>query len=386
MAGMNIGAGIAGLAIAFSYFSADREAPAPDLVVRKRYLWISTALAAACVLSLVSAKFFPLVYGGHLSEVGVFQDSIKIWYLFWPLVLFYGIKELTLEWRKRVLSAYFIAFGLLSILAIVQFYTGWPRPQPIPQVDGRYHATLFFGHHLSTASILIFPFFMCLGFALKPELWGKRAPWIALSALGFIALMLTFSRTLWVSLPIGIVAWMFFLLGRRAKIGAAIGILLVGGVLALQPAVQVRLMNRAGIMEREDLWRANWEFFKARPLTGAGWRHNIEISGYYLMDKYKSNDVFSGHAHNNLIDILGGTGGLGAIAFLLWCVFTFWITFDGARKSKGHFAVLSGLAAAWLVFHLNGLTQVNIWDAKVQHQLAWALAWIFFWRSDREQA
>ena len=30
--------------------------------------------------------------------------------------------------------------------------------------------------------------------------------------------------------------------------------------------------------------------------------------------------VFSGHAHNNLLDLLGGTGLLGAIAWIAWCV------------------------------------------------------------------
>ncbi|MBU6376699.1 MAG: hypothetical protein KGQ59_11925, partial [Bdellovibrionales bacterium] len=36
--------------------------------------------------------------------------------------------------------------------------------------------------------------------------------------------------------------------------------------------------------------------------------------------------------------------------------------------------------AAFIVFHLNGLTQVNFWEGKVQHQLFWVVAWVLFWR------
>jgi len=94
------------------------------------------------------------------------------------------------------------------------------------------------------------------------------------------------------------------------------------------------------------------------------------------MDKFHSNDVFSGHAHNNLIDMLGGTGAIGTAAWLFWCAVVLVITLRAARKNAG-FA--RGLLCAWIVFHINGLTQVNFWDAKVEHQMAWMLAWTLSW-------
>jgi hypothetical protein len=44
-------------------------------------------------------------------------------------------------------------------------------------------------------------------------------------------------------------------------------------------------------------------------------------------------------------------------------------------KTSNAFGIGRGLFCAWIVLHLNGLTQVNVWEGKVEHQMAWALAW-----------
>ena len=45
------------------------------------------------------------------------------------------------------------------------------------------------------------------------------------------------------------------------------------------------------------------------------------------------------------------------------------------RNDPERAPLAKGWACAWIVFHLNGLTQVNFWEAKVQHQMAWVIAW-----------
>ena len=130
------------------------------------------------------------------------------------------------------------------------------------------------------------------------------------------------------------------------------------------------------------------EFLKQRPLTGVGWHHNQELSGFYLMDKFKTGDVFSGHAHNNFLDRLGSQGSFGALAWLAWCVSVIWLLLRQRKTNEPgpegeSYASLDrtkivfsrGLVCAWFVFQINGLTQVNFWEAKVEHQLAWVIAW-----------
>jgi len=346
----------------------------------RRYLRISVALALCCFGSLVWAKLAPLSYGGRFSEVHVFKDSLKLWYLFWPLPLALGLGILTAEQRKKILTSWIGATAVLGGIAIIQHYTGWPRPQIIPSSEPvRYHATLFLGHHLSVASILIFPFFASL------DLFKRKSHWLwgAGAALGAVALILTYSRTLWVALPISVLVWLLINLPKRAKVAVVVLFLIGAAGVSQLPQVKSRFQTwnfQDSLLTRTDLWKANLEFLKERPILGVGWKHNQELSGYYLMEKYKTQNVFSGHAHNNLLDMLGGTGILGALSWLAWSILVIAMAWAVLKKRLASAEVFaSGLLCAWIAFQLNGLTQVNFWEAKVTHQIMWMVAWSLLW-------
>jgi len=365
--------------------------------VTRRYLQLSMILALTCILSLLVAKFWPLGFGGHFVEVRFFRDIAKLWYLFWPILLVIGLRKLSRQEQGIVLKSWLTGFALLSVIGLFQYFTGWPRPQVIPgsEPDVRYHVTLFLGHHLSVASILIFPFFAVMdlafdGFAARDGLTRRSVPLFPkgilalIGLIGLVALFLTYSRMLWIALPVGLFVWLGWRLTGRARwVTIILCALILGGAVQL-PSIQTRIRAGIGITERFELWKANTEFLKIRPLTGAGWRHNEELAGFYLSSKSSGARVFSGHAHNNFIDMLGGTGILGTLAWIAWCLGAVWLAFAGRHYRFQSF--WRGLVCAWLVFHLNGLTQVNFWEAKVQHQLAWVLAWSLLWAtSDRER-
>ncbi|MCM2322167.1 MAG: O-antigen ligase family protein [Oligoflexia bacterium] len=347
----------------------------------KRYLRLTALLAVACIVSLVVAWIVPMGYGSRFVRVSFLKDLQKLWYLFWPLVLAAGLRALPESDRARALRAWLLVFATLSIVGIIQHFTGWPRPQVIPSSDPvRYHATMFLGHHLSVSSIFIFPFFAALDFLggrgerLRARAVGLSAPvLLAIVALGLSGLFLTHARTLWAALPVGLVLWALWRLPRRWA-GALVAALLVLGLAASQlPQIRGRFNSASfsfSFESRLELWRANLRFFEERPLVGAGWHHNAELSGYYQLAKLEEQgkagqSVFSGHAHNNFLDFLGGTGLLGALAWLAWSV----AVLAMAWRSRQ-----AGIVCAWVVFHLNGLTQVNFWEGKVTHQLMIAVA------------
>ena len=342
------------------------------------YIIASFILALACALSLLSAKFFPLSYSGHPTNVHFWSDFAKVWYLFWPILLVIGLRRLNLNAQLVILRSWLVTFSLLAVIGIIQYFTGWPRPQVIPAQPGFYHSTLFLGHHLSTASILIFPFFAVLDSAVHQRTRRNTFLLALIALLGLITLLFTYSRTLWLALPIGICIWALTTLPKKIR-WLSTTALIVGSLAASRlPIVQGRFFDGIGFHPRVDLWKTNLEFFLQRPLFGVGWRHNVELSGYYLMEKYHAQDVFSGHAHNNFLDILGGTGLVGALSWLFWNGCIFWILLKNKKRfdsGKGlTFVLATGMLCAFLVFQLNGLTQVNFWEAKVQHQLAWVIA------------
>ena len=400
MATMSIGAGLLlGALILDTRGGPDAQAMVHSAIRSadaRRLGLAAVALFGALATSLLAGAFFPLIYGEHRSEVYLFTELGKAWYLAWPFVLFAGLQRLSEVQRRRTLQAWLFAFAVFSAIGWVQHFTGWPRPQDIPGMPGRYHATLFLGHHLSVASIVIFPFFVSLGLLASGELkpWGLPRGFVASAAVfGLGTLFLTYSRTLWVALPLGIlcfVAWPLVFPPAPARPRwaalAGLGVTATGVLAALwaQPAIRARLTNGMGTTERENLWAANWEFFRARPLTGTGWHHNQEISGYFLMEKFKTTEVFSGHAHNVVLDLLGGTGLLGLAAWIFWMLAVMRPLWPHRLQTSRERALGVALLCAWGVFLINGLTQVNFWEAKVLHQTMWIAAWTLFWSGSRE--
>jgi O-antigen ligase len=139
-----------------------------------------------------------------------------------------------------------------------------------------------------------------------------------------------------------------------------------------------------GIQDRLRLWEANLDYFKHRPITGIGWLKTQEMSGFYFQEKHPENykEYFWVHAHNNFFEMLGGTGILGTIAFLLWSIFTIRFalqTRNLAEDAKNYFLsdLASGITVALLLLHFNGLTNVTFWEGKVMHQQMFAIGLLF---------
>ncbi len=331
--------------------------------VMKQYLHATAFLVGAFILSLLGAAIFPLEIGGVSPEVKWVRDVWKAWYFFWPVAVVPCVLALSEASRKTLLRVFLGAFGIVALIGCFQFFTGWPRPQPVPG-HSFFHVTVFPGHHLSFASIAIFPFFLALSEVFESRWIGRKAA-IAISILGLAAIFGTYSRQVWISLPVGLFAFAVTKLPKRAALAAvAAGILILAGLFQV-PAVRERAESGMGIRDRVELWKANTELFKRRPVTGVGWHHNLPLAGGYFAEVYPENkSPFVGHAHSNFFEFLGGMGIVGVLAYLFWTLTTLRLSY----------AAGAGFFAAWVVFHLNGLTQVNFSESKVLHSMMWSIA------------
>ncbi|MEK6580411.1 MAG: hypothetical protein AABZ55_14390, partial [Bdellovibrionota bacterium] len=231
MAPMSLGAALLGGSVFYLWFSdSSFRNHAKNLISTpefKKYIRISALFLTACVLSLVGAAFFPIGINGVKPQVSFISDFSKSWYFLWPIVIALALKSISPQERKTALRAWFIAFGILSFVGIVQHFVGWPRPQRIPGNDSRYHATLFLGHHLSVASIWIFPFFAALDLLRKKDRLGfSKNTLRTLVLFGGATLFLTYSRALWVAMVPGILIWCWLSYPKKWAGGATILILI----------------------------------------------------------------------------------------------------------------------------------------------------------------
>jgi O-antigen ligase len=363
----------------------------------KNYRFWAVTLWIACWSSLIAARFFPYAYAGHDPEVTA-HGFLKIWYLLIPGILL-GVYQTASEkieftWSK-ILTPWWVMTLLLCGIAFIQFFYGWPHRQDIPTNPGRFHATLFFGHHLSTSSIIIFPAFTALAISIghwvrqkKTNIYGLSLGFITLAGIsGVLILFLSYARTAWLALLIGFALLAVHYLGKKlswkqwlATILASIAAL---GIFSQTELVKERITRMMGVYDRFELWKVNIEFFKVRPWTGIGWLKTQEMTTYYFdhIDPQHLNPIYGGHAHSNFFEMLGGTGLIGLLAFLGWSYFTIRLAHRLQKRfnQKGDWFLSDlcfGIFVALILLHFNGLTNVTFWEGKVMHQQMLAVGFL----------
>ena len=350
----------------------------------KPYLQAMGFLTFACTLSLIVAKISPAIYADHAPDITV-HGILKIWYLLCPLILLVSFIQAggTKERLFQVLKCWGIATLVLAVVAVIQFQTGWPLAQVIPTNPTHFHAILFLGHHLSTSSILPFPTFVALSlFFGKLTRTGKADRFeLVVGLAGLLILFLSYARTAWLAIPIGIILLFARYLKPKTLFASLAAFFLLIGIGSQTSLMKERIQNNMGIQDRLRLWEANIDFFKHRPITGIGWLKTQEMSEFYFKtispDHYR--EYFWGHAHSNFFEMLGGTGLLGLIAFLFWTFFTLRLCIRTTHlaREQGHNDLADiawGIFTALLLLHFNGLTNVTFWEGKVMHTQMFSVA------------
>jgi hypothetical protein len=167
----------------------------------QRYAWITIVLTTVCVLSVLSSWY-------HWDSSQRLKDLLKLgklWHFYVPLVLAWAWSQQTPLDRDRIWQVYFFLAAIISVLGVIEHFTGFLYPRPIHSNPGRFHTQVFFKFHLSYASIMIFPFFLLLDY---PRM--RTAVKIPILLIGFLGLVFTYSRTLWMALPVGLILWFWF--------------------------------------------------------------------------------------------------------------------------------------------------------------------------------
>ncbi len=376
--------------LAGRFFRQNTFPDPPEMTAVKRsYYLYAGALILPCLISLALCIVWPISYFQHNVTFNA-HSLTKLAHLFFPLIylsVFSFKTNRTTDQLNLILKVWWITTILLGFLGIFQFFTGIPKADALPVGHHLFHADLLFGHHLTTATVMLFPTFSALSVALGA--WARDRKWLPLPwfafFMGLLALFLSFARAAWLALPFGLVICLVFAFRKNAPskkntiIFAGLLALLVSGLYQI-PEIRDRVQIHVGIKERINLWKANIDFFEHRPITGIGFLNSQEMSEYYFKEKFPhhENEYQWGHAHSNFFEMLGGTGALGMLGFLAWIFYTLrlaWTTAKEALRANAPYRadLACGLGTALLLMHLNGLTQVNFWEGKSLHQHVWAV-------------
>lgn len=367
-----------------------------------QFTWATIALVLVCAGSLLMAWIWPPL-GIAPEGFGVVK---KFLYFVQPLLVGWALLSLTQHQNYRVEehSLWTVLFWttlVMSLIAIFQFWAGnifgaefvegrrFFRP-----VAGSVHShaqgLMFF--HLSFASAMCFSYCYALARTLWPapgdSKW-QRAACCLLALCTGLAIIYTYSRISWITLIL--VSALLFLLWKPRRFALAVLGLVLITTLAYQMSseLRIRLYDVPGYQDRFYLYRNSWMMFVDRPIQGVGFAKSGQYADLYAQHLYGKNETFGSHAHNNLLEMLATTGIPGLVAYLLWWGMLFYYAWRSFCRAKAATRWLpAALLAGGVAFQLNGLTQVNFFDAKSQHSMVlWAgLVLALTWREKFWQA
>lgn len=337
---------------------------------------------------------------------------------FVPLFIFlrFGFEYLGTE---RVAKGFCIlvgCMGLIALYAIFQHFTGIDyirgHREPVSKVffygvllpDGTdafaFRSRGMWGHPVTFGHSMALSFCMILGAALMwPwKMLGKKtlskfkvlAIFVALFA--GASIIYSYTRGAWLAMAAAIFVMVMYL-GRKTAVTAIVAVAVTLGIgLTTSEKFRSRVESITSLTnqsnsERLDVWRANVAMFKDHPILGVGYGANEDLITQYY-DKLGIKQEFGGHAHNNYLQFLSGTGLLGFLAYTVFSILMFWMAHRLLRTlpKQDHVSRTLALGAlgAQVALHVGGLTECNFKDAEVNHQYMLILAILtVIWRHSR---
>lgn len=254
-----------------------------------------------------------------------------------------------LSFEEKAFKATMLAMAALLLLGI-------PWQYLILEKMGRYEGTFGNANIYSTAVVLPWAFALAWeSFQFKLE--RKYNYWLisVILILGGL-IFFTYSRGTWLSMALAFLAVTLFL-GLKRNI-----LFLAGSLIACLFAFQANLFNikerilysfdlSSGSSQgiRINLWKTNYAILMDHPIFGVGFYENLRLLPIYYeklgIDNRAGDEVFIGHAHNQFLQILVGSGIVGffcwASVFVVGGVF-FYRAF---KKSKDAFTNKVGFSA-----------------------------------------
>lgn len=219
--------------------------------------------------------------------------------------------------------------------------------------------------------------------------WVPLAPVMLVAAVA--AILLNGARGAWLAAVITTIVVVVLAVRRYTQciVGLGFAFLLLGGIFTMSPALEARLATLTqptyqSNSERLLMWQSAFHAFQDHPLFGVGlgnYAHAYQTQ--YISPAAKERQ--QGHAHNNVMQMLGERGCAGAFSFCGLWLSSLAFSLRGWKKTKEP-AYLAFLAIVLGVM-LQGMTEYNMGTVVVSKtywfSLAIALQWIALTRKER---
>ena len=203
--------------------------------------------------------------------------------------------------------------------------------------------------------------------ASVPAIGYFSRKWIAAISIISIALVLSNTRGVWLAAAAGF-AFVAIALPRRVVVTVLVPVLIVGLIASPFIYRRIRMTFDASLAtnySRAAYLSVGMQMIKDHPLLGVGpERIDDEFPNYYKGDDLRS--FYSGHLHNNFLQIAAERG-LLCLATFIWFLVELYrslLRLLNESENTARWAILGSLAAL-TGFVISGLTEYNFSDSEV---------------------
>ena len=177
--------------------------------------------------------------------------------------------------------------------------------------------------------------------------------WIFCALLSLLAVILSFTRGVWLGMALGLVSMGFFINWKKGLMVLCAGAVSAGLLMLAIPSILQRVLfslnpSASYDSERLIIWKANWLIFIEHPIFGIGYSENSNRLREYFDRMGVPEKFLESHAHNQYLHLLAGTGILGLTCFLIvifWLFRLHFLAFKGL--SEWPRGAMTGRSTGW---------------------------------------
>lgn len=335
----------------------------------------------------------------HNQDGSVIQKGLGdfIWLAQLPLFV-YLWREADTE--QRIAKIFLFILLLTGIYAVFIYFLGF---DPLQQswidreqnLSGLWRTGGLFSNAMALAqsygplAVLLLPLGL---YSLRQQ--NSFRNWLVLTGgVTFLTVLLTFTRGVWIGVCLATIIGGFIYNKRWGWRTLSLALLCGGILMGAWPKFRERTLQafdtqKSYDSERLVLWKTNWYIFKENPILGIGYGENKRRLRSFYDQLGVPADQFEGHAHNQYLHFLAGTGIVGLAFYLLWCSLFLRITLNlyeyFKRQKQIEYSLLClGVLMAQAAFHIGSLTESNFTISKNRMLLVFLWSYVLFLNSKK---
>lgn len=315
-----------------------------------------------CII-MVASKFYAFDKVIAMSETKRFISYVILFF-----IIKYDVDDLKIA--DNIIGTYMLVAGLLSVLGIYQFFTGFALNKKFAQgysfgAKARIASTL--DNPNTFAAFIILAIFPVLMYAIYTKNKIKKVFFSGLVILLIINMFLTESRNSYLAIAIGFIV-LIIVYNKKLIIPFA-GVALVSFII---PTVRARILQigaRSQDESRIRIWKVALKMIKEHPLLGVGNGNYVSLYDTYTKKypKLSYPDYHNMPAHNSYLKVWSELGVFAIVSFLGILIYSLlkirkFVIISGESKYK---YIFTGFYAAVIAFYFMNISDTLFFVPKV---------------------